>query len=65
LSIILLTISLHLLFAGMTTDTTNLIYLSSFIGILIAVIAGEILYLTESSMLIVPQNGNRPLEAKA
>lgn len=40
---------LHLLIAGMTTEVTNLIFLGSFIGITMAVLLGESLYIAEKA----------------
>ena len=40
---------LHLLIAGMTTEVTNLIFLGSFIGITMAVLLGESLYIAEEA----------------
>jgi hypothetical protein len=44
----MLVVILHLFFAGLVTETTNLTFLSAFIGLLLAVLCGEQQYLEEN-----------------
>jgi len=47
-SVSILIVILHLFFAGLVTETTNLTFLSAFIGVLLAVLCGEQQYLEEN-----------------
>lgn len=47
ISLTLLVFICHLFIAGLTTEITNLVFLSSFIGITLAVLLGEQIYLEE------------------
>lgn len=47
ISVALLVMVVHLFFAGLTTEVTNLTFLSAFIGITISVLIGEKIYLEE------------------
>jgi membrane protein DedA with SNARE-associated domain len=49
----------HFLLAGMTTEVTNLVFLSSFLGITLAVVIGDIFFFLKGN-----SHGNRPLEPK-
>jgi O-antigen ligase len=49
ISVALLVFIVHLFFAGLTTEITNLTFLSAFIGIIISVLVGEKIYLQESN----------------
>ena len=49
LSFALLVVIVHLFFAGLTTEITNLTFLSAFIGIITSVLLGEKIYLEESN----------------
>jgi O-antigen ligase len=46
-SLILLVFISHLFIAGLTTEITNLVFLSSFIGLTLAVLLGEQIYLEQ------------------
>ena len=48
-SLTLLVFISHLFIAGLTTEITNLVFLSSFIGLTLAVLLGEQIYLEENS----------------
>lgn len=50
LSLALFVVTVHLFFAGFTTEITNLTFLSAFIGIIFSVLLGEKLYLEESCL---------------
>jgi len=47
ISLTLLIFICHLFIAGLTTEITNLVFLSSFIGLTLAVLLGEQIYLEE------------------
>jgi hypothetical protein len=49
-SLTLLVFISHLFIAGLTTEITNLVFLSSFIGLTLAVLLGEQIYLEEKLM---------------
>jgi len=48
-SVNMLVVILHLFFAGLVTETTNLTFLSAFIGVLLAVLCGEQQFLEDNS----------------
>jgi O-antigen ligase len=48
-SVSMLVVILHLFFAGLVTETTNLTFLSAFIGVLLAVLCGEQQFLEANS----------------
>ena len=48
-SVSMLVVILHLFFAGLVTETTNLTFLSTFIGVLLAVLCGEQQFLEANS----------------
>jgi O-antigen ligase len=56
ISITLLVFIIHLFGAGLTTEITNLVYLSSFIGLTLAVLLGEQTYLEESNSEVARQS---------
>jgi hypothetical protein len=47
ISLTLLVFISHLFIAGLTTEITNLVFLSSFIGLTLAVLLGEQIFLEE------------------
>jgi len=62
-ALFLLFFMLHMFFAGMTTEITNLVFLASFFGITLSVFSGDILMsVSENSQLL--HLDNRPLEPK-
>jgi O-antigen ligase len=48
-SVSMLVVILHLFFAGLVTETTNLTFLSAFIGVFLAVLCGEQKFLEDNS----------------
>jgi O-antigen ligase len=48
-SVTLIIVIVHLFFTGLTTEITNLTFLSAFIGIIISVLLGEKIQLEESN----------------
>ena len=57
-SLTLLVFITHLFVAGQTTEITNLVFLSSFIGLTLAVLLGEQIYL-EEKLLVCTKNITR------
>ena len=57
-SLALLVFITHLFVAGLTTEITNLVFLSSFIGLTLAVLLGEQIYL-EEKLLVCTKNITR------
>jgi hypothetical protein len=53
ISFTLFVVIVHLFFTGLTTEITNLTFLSAFIGIIISVLLGEKIYMEESNNKII------------